>query len=191
MKRSYDHYTGGLPSPEYSTMDDELPSADQIAYKKPKPFGFQNDIINSQEIIQVYQPLSHHIEFVKFQTLFNPSKYLVLLFFGVRSCVYLPFLSQFHQFLHEQEDISLIGVSSNVHGNANHTFPVITDNLRLINNCKVMDPLGGGVYPRDVLKIFDLQGVVRGEIDLNMGYGVDEETVRKLVDFVSVLKMES
>lgn len=215
MKRSYEdsaspynYYHGDLPTPEYTnnTQNDHVLTKNSYTnFKKPtfaKSKQFNNDIIDSEEIIQVYQPTSTSLQYLKFNNILQEGKYLVLLFFGV-GYSYLSLISQYYQNGNDNSNnnIQIVGVSNYIQENE-FSFPIITNNLRLVKNCNVLDPLGGGVYPRDCILIFDSKGQIYKIVELgfmnNCPWGVNNGRMKNVIDVamknvmdaVSIMEME-
>lgn len=85
----------------------------------------------------------------------------------------------------------VVGISANITSNT-HAFPLINDS-KISKKFNVLDPVGGGVYPRDVLMIFDKYGKKRVEIPIKLynKYLLDRPITEVLMDYLEELESES
>ncbi|ODV73397.1 uncharacterized protein CYBJADRAFT_92958 [Cyberlindnera jadinii NRRL Y-1542] len=90
-------------------------------------------------------------------------KPLVLVFFGIMNG-YLDDINENYESLVKHYDANIIGISSNVSENS-YRFPLINSTMAM-RNFNVLDPVGGGVYPRDVMFVFDRFGKQKLEIPI-------------------------
>lgn len=90
-------------------------------------------------------------------------KPLVIIFYGIMNG-YLDGINDHYEAIMHAYNATIIGVSSNVSTNK-YKFPLI-NSTQVIKKFNVLDPLGGGVYPRDVMIVFDKNGKRKHEIPL-------------------------
>ncbi|KAH3677627.1 hypothetical protein WICMUC_001730 [Wickerhamomyces mucosus] len=167
MKRSYD-CIASFPSPEYETTnaDEEYqfytskPNKKKITLHRTQQFN--NEFIDELEIVEVVSPNTNK-EFIRFQNILQPGKFLGLIFFGIRDSYLSVFTKNYGKLF--ANNLQLIGVSNHINSNCLN-FPIITNNLKLIKRNRALDPLGGGIYPRDVLILYDLNGDIFKVIEI-------------------------
>lgn len=99
--------------------------------------------------------------------------------------------SNAHDKLSQIFNAEIIGISSNISRN-HHVFPLINSS-KIPKKFNVLDPVGGGVYPRDVVIIFDKTGRQRVEIPVKLynKYLLDRPITDVLMDYLEELESES
>jgi hypothetical protein len=87
--------------------------------------------------------------------------------------------------------VDIFGVSANSTANE-YRFPIV-NSPKISRNFNVLDPMGGGVYPRDIIIVFDSNGVEKVQIPV-MVFGkcvLDRPVVDALVDALEHVQLES
>lgn len=96
---------------------------------------------------------------------------VLFVFFGIVSENYIESLSRCYCELARKYHCQVLGISANVKTNP-YAFPVISDDKGwFARYFKVLDPLGGGVYPLDRLFLVDSVGDVRAEFQVENSCG--------------------
>jgi len=85
----------------------------------------------------------------------------------------------------------IIGISTNITSNR-YEFPLV-NGTQISKKLNVLDPVGGGVYPRDVIIIFDKTGKKRIEIPIRVytRYLLDRPVTDVLMDYLEELESET
>jgi hypothetical protein len=159
MKRAHD--TMELPpSPESSEQEDLHPLLRERR-KRSRDYSTVNHDFNLLMDDCVLKFINGSaVERKKFRPQGKP---LVLIFYGIMND-YLDGINDQLPHISQTFNTIIIGVSSNITDNE-YDFPLI-DSSEVVKKFNVLDPIGGGIYPRDVMFIFDRFGKQKHEIPI-------------------------
>lgn len=162
MKRGYGHIMDLPPSPDSSEQEEDIFQINfdprrkrSREYKVTHQF---NELI--EDSLLDFISSDGNIVRKKFRSQGKP---LVLIFYGVMND-YLDEINDKHDRISTLFNADIIGVSSNISHNE-YSFPVI-DSTYTVKKFNMLDPVGGGVYPRDVMFVFDRFGKQKHEVPI-------------------------
>lgn len=165
-----------LPSPQYSESELEMEVPPQSPTKKLRLPHQTHDLNVAIEdsVLEFVTPRG--IERKKYRSQGRP---LVLVFFGVMRD-HLEQINDHHCTITRAFNAEIIGASTNLTNNE-YLFPLINGTL-VTKKFNARDPIGGGVYPRDMLVFFDKHGNKRHEVLLRYnGRSLIDRPVTELI----------
>ncbi|CCH41079.1 hypothetical protein BN7_616 [Wickerhamomyces ciferrii] len=186
MKRNFSDCLESLPSPEYSEPEYQVLSSP----KKTRVITRSHEFIDGLEGSMLdFVNKDGSITKKRLNLDYNHPKHLVVVFFGVIN-EFLDPINKSYEKLTKVFNSEVIAISSNVSKN-NYAFPLINGS-KISKKFNVLDPMGGGVYPRDVIMIFDKEGNKRVEIPVTLynNYLLDKPIVEVLMDYLEELESE-
>lgn len=146
-----------LPSPEY--IEPEYLQFKSKLQRQIVTNEFLKTVGN--ELFPILEP-NEEVQYKKLRI--QENKPIIVIFFGIMNS-YLSNINDKYELIKEVfNDITILGVSQNVKTN-NYKFPII-NSFNIPKKYNVLDPIGGGIYPRDVILIFDSNGVEKYQIPI-------------------------